>query len=190
MDGADESAPRFASIQALLSTLDYLDQKRVTPIPEYFDESWYWGNISQQDTLKKLEGTRPGSYMARYHSRGFVLTYTSVPGPVSHIFIYEPYPPYASKSAKRLRQDRMTSIPPPRRAWLSYCTDPKARYVLLEILIGIALACVLTLSISFQFGRSWLRLLAGGNVPISKRPHHARSKTHRHSSQFQCSLYC
>lgn len=61
------TANKYASLTALLSSLDYLDQRVVTPVPDYFEEPWYWGDLHPQDAAKILlsQNSPPGTAINR-----------------------------------------------------------------------------------------------------------------------------
>lgn len=63
-DEKTELAPKFSSLTMLLASLDYLDQRLVTPLPDFFDESWYFGDLTAAEASQYvLSQGKSGSYL-------------------------------------------------------------------------------------------------------------------------------
>jgi hypothetical protein len=81
MDAGSEektlSAPKYSSLSQLLSSLDYLDQRLVTPIPDFFEEPWYWGDITAEEATRIVLG----------HSQNQAGLYSFIPPFVSAVLL-------------------------------------------------------------------------------------------------------
>eukprot|EP01122_Echinamoeba_exundans_P008344 TRINITY_DN2751_c0_g2_i3.p1 TRINITY_DN2751_c0_g2~~TRINITY_DN2751_c0_g2_i3.p1 ORF type:complete len:456 (+),score=43.92 TRINITY_DN2751_c0_g2_i3:1-1368(+) len=139
MDAGSEektvSTPKFSTLTQLLSSLDYLDQRLVTPIPDFFEEPWYWGDITADEATRIVLGhsqNRSGVFLGRYYSRGFAVTVSLSSTDVSHVYFFEPFPPTFAKTPKRkpaLSQLRLGQLPVSEPAWKSFSSSISIAHV-------------------------------------------------------------